>query len=149
MPIMQHSPDSPVALVSQHVEGESIDDVGHSTAATVHLVYDPDDPFAVTTSFETPDGHIRWTFSRTLLSVGVFEPTGDGDVQVWPCLDFEGRAVVLIELHAPVGEVLFQLRAQHLNQFVRQMESVVPPGTESAHLGMDSVIAALLDASAP
>ena len=39
-----------------------------------------------------------WVFARGLLLRGVYEPVGDGDVQVFPSVDAEGRAVVALVL---------------------------------------------------
>ena len=38
---------------------------------------------------------VCWTFARELLLDGQYEPTGDGDVHVWPCLSPRGDAVVI------------------------------------------------------
>ena len=60
--------------------------------------YDPADPLAVTMVLESISGPVRWTFARDLILNTQFEPTGDGDVHVGPCLDTERAAVVIIEL---------------------------------------------------
>ena len=65
---------------------------------------------------------MRWTFGRELLSDGLYEPSGDGDVHVWPCLDSDGRAVVIIELCSPDGEALVQARTSDLSTLRRADE---------------------------
>jgi hypothetical protein len=108
------------------------------------LVYDISDPYAVTLRVDARSGPVTWTFSRDLLAEGLFDPTGDGDVQVWPCLSTEAQAVVVIELHAPSGEALLQTPSRTVQQFVTEMYRVVPAGTESSHLGLDELVEKLL-----
>jgi hypothetical protein len=69
-------------------------------------------------------------------------------VHVWPCLDSEGRAVVIIELCSPDGEALVQARTGDLSTFVERMNKAVETGDESAHLDVDATIAAILAAEA-
>ena len=73
--------------VTRVVTLELIDSTGAATPLETELSYDPRDPFAVTATFLTVAGQVRWTFGRDLLIGGLYEPTGDGDVHVWPCLD--------------------------------------------------------------
>jgi hypothetical protein len=91
---------------------------------------------------------VAWTFGRELLCQGIYEPSGDGDVHVWPCLDADGHAVVIIELSSPDGEALVQTRTGDLRAFVDRMCRAVEPGTESAHIDVDATIAAILEADA-
>jgi hypothetical protein len=64
-------------------------------------------------------------------------------VHVWPCLDSEGHAVVIIELCSPDGEALVQAKTNDLSVFVERMNKAVELGNESAHLDMDATIAAI------
>ena len=110
----------------------------------VDLGYDSSDPYAVTVCFQTGEAPVVWTFARDLLVDGLGEPTGDGDVHVWPSLDDEGHAVVNLELTAPSGDALAELRIDDLADFVDRMHRLVPVGAESGHLDLDAVISALL-----
>jgi len=119
----------------------------------VGLGYDPTDPYAVRFTFGPPSAHpaagVVWTFSRDLLVDGVTTPTGEGDVQVWPCLDVDGRATVVVELRSPSGELALQVLTKDLNEFVRRTLDAVPHGTESDHLdldGADAWLASITDA---
>ena len=134
--------------VSQLVTLELIDATGAGTPLETELSYNPADPFAVTATFMTVAGQVRWTFGRDLLIGGLYEPTGDGDVHVWPCLDGDAHSVVIIELCSPDGEALVQARASELTTFVEKMTSSVAPGAESAHLDVDGAIAAILGEAA-
>ncbi len=108
------------------------------------LSFTATDPYAVTLQVATPTGPVRWTFSRDLLAEGIYEPSGDGDVQVWPCLSTEAEAVVIIELHAPSGDAMLQTPTRAVQAFVTDIYRAVPPGTESAHLRLDDLVAQLL-----
>jgi hypothetical protein len=121
---------------------ELIDADGASTPLETELRYDPHDPYAVTATFLTVAGRVEWTFGRDLLIGGLYEPTGDGDVHVWPCLDGDARSVVIIELCSPDGEALVQARAADVTAFVERMTSSVAPGAESVDI--DAAIAAIL-----
>jgi hypothetical protein len=134
--------------VTQPVTLDLIDPSGASTPIEAELHYDPTDPYAVTTVFLTGHSQVRWTFGRDLLTDGLYEPSGDGDVHVWPCLDTDGHAVVIIELCSPDGEALVQTKTGELHTFVDRMSRAVPPGHESDHIDVDAAISAILTAEA-
>ena len=77
------------------------------------LVFNPSDPYAVSMNIEARSGTVTWTFARELLEQGLYSPSGDGDVQVWPCLSGAGDAVVIIELSSPDGTALLQALLAH------------------------------------
>jgi hypothetical protein len=145
---MDYSMNTAPLIVSQAVTLELIDPTGAATPLEAELQYDPRDPYAVTTVFMTGRSQVRWTFGRDLLASGLYEPSGDGDVHVWPCLDADGHAVVIIELSSPDGEALVQARTGDLSIFVEKMSKAVLPGTESEYLDLDAAITAILEADA-
>jgi hypothetical protein len=145
---MDYSMNMAPATVTQPVRLELIDASGAATPIEAELRYDASDPFAVTTVFMTGHSEVRWTFGRDLLSEGLYEPAGDGDVHVWPCLDTNGHAVVIIELCSPDGEALVQARTGDLRAFVDRMNKAVKPGTESDLLDVDALIASILESDA-
>jgi hypothetical protein len=145
---MDFSMNTAPVIVTQAVTLELIDHSGAATPIEAELQYDPRDPYAVTTVFMTSSSQVRWTFGRELLSEGLYEPSGDGDVHVWPCLDAEGHAVVIIELCSPDGEALVQARTGDLSSFVARMAKAVAPGHESDLLDVDAAITAILEAEA-
>jgi hypothetical protein len=145
---MDYSMNTAPLTVTQPLTLELIDPTGAVTPIEAELHYDPRDPYAVTTVFMTGASNVRWTFGRELLSDGLFEPSGDGDVHVWPCLDSEGHAVVIIELCSPDGEALVQARTGDLSSFVDRMAKAVEPGNESAHVDVDATISAIFAAEA-
>jgi hypothetical protein len=145
---MDFSMNTAPLTVTQPLTLELIDPTGAVTPIDAELHYDPRDPYAVTTVFMTGATQVRWTFGRDLLCEGLYEPSGDGDVHVWPCLDSEGHAVVIIELCSPDGEALVQARTGDLSSFVERMSAAVEPGSESDHLDVDAAINAIFNAEA-
>ena len=142
--MMDYSMNTAPLTVRQALTLELIDSTGAVTPIDAELHYDPRDPYAVTTVFMTGSSQVRWTFGRDLLLEGLYEPSGDGDVHVWPCLDADGHAVVIIELCSPDGEALVQARTGDLSTFVDRMSTAVAPGTESTHVNIDAAITAIL-----
>jgi hypothetical protein len=92
--------------------------------------YNPADPLAVTLVVESIPGPVHWTFARDLILNGLFEPTGDGDVHIWPCLNTEGAGVVIVELDSPDGRTLLQFPARAIHGFVADSLATVPQGAE-------------------
>jgi hypothetical protein len=146
--MMDYSMNTAPLTVTQAVTLELIDPTGAVTPIEAELHYDPRDPYAVTAVFMTGSSAVRWTFGRDLLTAGLYEPSGDGDVHVWPCLDSDGHAVVIIELCSPDGEALVQARTGDLKSFVERMLKTVTPGTESDHLDVDAALTAIFAAEA-
>ena len=118
-------------------------------SATEHLdgefSYDPADPYAVTMKLEARCGSVTWTFARELLAEGVYAPTGDGDVQVWPCLSNTGEAVVIVELCSPDGTALLQTDSRAVQRFITSTYDAVPAGGESSHVSIDDLVTQLLE----
>lgn len=132
--------------VSQTLPLDLVDAEGGTTRLEADFSFDPADPFAVTAVFKTSAGAVSWTFGRELLVVGAFEPTGDGDVHVWPCLAADGAAVVIVELSSPEGEVLVQASSRDIATFVSAMLRSVPLGEESALVDIDAELAGIFAA---
>ena len=135
-------------IVSQVLMLELVDPSGAVAPLETELSYDPADPLAVSATFSTVAGRVRWTFGRDLLIEGLVEPVGDGDVHVWPCVDNDGNSVVIIELCSPDGEALVQGRTADITAFVERMTRSVAPGAEAALLDVDAAIAAIFAADA-
>ena len=110
------------------------------------LVFNVSDPYAVSMNLEARSGTVTWTFARDLLSQGLYSPSGDGDVHVWPCLSGSGDAVVIIELCSPDGTALLQAPSRTVHDFVVRTLEAVPAGQESTHLALDDLISQLLSA---
>lgn len=106
------------------------------------LSYDQSDPFAVSLRLVHGTQDVRWTFARELLAGGLYEPTGEGDVHVWPCLSRDGSSVVMIELTSPDGELLVEASARLVSSFLDEVQQIVPAGTEQ--VDVDALIERLL-----
>lgn len=130
-------------IVSESLLLEFVDGEGSSTPLEAGFEYDPTDPWAVSILFKGEPVPVRWTFSRDLLVEGFYEPTGDGDVHVWPCLNAQGAAVVIIELSSPSGEVLLQAPSRDVSGFVAKMLESVPAGAEAELVDLDAELAAV------
>lgn len=133
--------------VTQSITMDCVDGAGQTMSLEADLGYSPADPYAVTATFRTSGGDVVWTFARELLIGGLSAPAGDGDVHVWPCIDDSGRAIVIIELSSPDGELLVQVPTKDLYRFVNRSLSMVPAGGESDFLDLDLLIHQLTDAA--
>ena len=131
------------ALVTEGVDLSFVDDEGCQANLDSDMVYDHRDPFAMSIVFKTLPA-VTWTFCRELLLTGMYEPTGDGDVHVWPCLSGDGEAVVIFEFCSPDGEVLVQAGQRECARFAERMLASVPQGEEPSHLDLDATIYQLL-----
>ncbi len=134
------------SIIIEQMRMEFVDTEGLSSPLDAELEFNPADPFAVSILFKADPVPVRWTFARELLIEGFYEPTGDGDVHVWPCLSANGRAVVILELVSPSGEVLIQVNSRDLSAFLRRMLTAVPQGSESDLLDFDDELVGLLSA---
>jgi hypothetical protein len=123
---------------------QCVDAVGTMTTVDAALGYDPADPFAVTVTFVTVEGDVVWAFARDLLTRGLSGPAGEGDVHIWPCLDAEGCATVIIELCSPDGELVAQARTLDIYPFLSRTLAAVPAGTEVDRIDLDQLIDQLL-----
>jgi hypothetical protein len=123
------------------VELRTVED--YTIPVPAELSYSTSDPYAVTVSFQLHDRSVPWTFGRDLLSLGLHEPAGEGDVHVFPCLSDDGLAVVTVELCSPHGDALVEIRTQDAADFVERSHALVPPGQEFAHLDVDAAISAI------
>jgi hypothetical protein len=116
------------------------------------LCYQASDPFAVRIAFgdvgaesgavDLDEGGIAWLVSRELMQSGLDQPSGDGDVRIWPA--HGATDVLFLHLRAPSGEALFELSRATVTAFLRQTEALVPSGSESALLDMDDELYVLL-----
>lgn len=119
-----------------------LDAVGGALDLSAEFRYHPEDPLAITLLLTTGLQEVTWVFGRDLLITGRHEPAGEGDVRVWPCLDEDGVAVVVIELLSPDGELATQARSRDIDDFVSAMVAAVPLGAELPDI--DGMVSQLL-----
>ncbi|MBA0049574.1 SsgA family sporulation/cell division regulator [Streptomyces sp. AJS327] len=117
---------------------------GRGVSVPARLSYRTDDPYAVHIAFHigtsTP---VHWTFARELLLEGVFRPTGEGDVRVWPAT-VDGRPLICVVLSSPDGEALLEAPAPAVSAWLERTLRLVEPGTEREELRMEEGLRELL-----
>jgi Streptomyces sporulation and cell division protein, SsgA len=123
--------------------------VGNGPPAVLEseLSYHPNDPLAVTIRLGTAEVGVCWTFARSLLRLGMFEPTGEGDVVIRPGMDDDGHALTCLDLSSPDGVAVLRTRSAGVAEFLRETEQSVPIGRESDHVDIDAVITYLQEES--
>jgi len=108
------------------------------------LHYSAMDPYAVTATFLVGHGfEVAWVLARDLLPDGLHRETGDGDVVLRPSTRAAAPEVELM-LSVRDGHARVTLPAETLAALLRASHHVVPPGTESQHLDLDTAIMRLL-----
>jgi hypothetical protein len=104
------------------------------------LRYDPSDPLAVSLAIGTECGEpVVWVFGRELLSDGVKDCAGEGDITIEPASDIDSRELritlatdCLATMLAPRDEIV---------EFLVETYTVVPSGSE---FDWDAEISSLL-----
>ena len=134
--------------ISQELTFQCLDPRGRALTLVASLGYDPRDPFAVRITFPAPGGGVRWMVCRTTLLRGLTDPAGLGDLHLWPSVDEDGRAVVVLEFRSPHGHLVAQAHSHEVYQFLTRTLAVVPAGTESAFMDLDALVADLLGSEA-
>jgi hypothetical protein len=137
---------SHIASVTAELELRLVVSGGPSLPVVAGLRYDSNDPWAVRVAFQTGgegDGIVEWMFARQLLTDGVAQACGEGDVQVWPSVH-GGERVVNLAMASPSGSARFEIDRDALVEFLQQTYLAVPTGHEADVVDFDSEIALLL-----
>ena len=137
---------SDIASVRTELELRLVVSGGPSLPVVAGLRYDSNDPWAVRVAFHTGgegDGIVEWMFARQLLTDGVAQACGEGDVQVWPSMH-AGERVVNLAMASPSGAARFEIDRDALVEFLQQTYLAVPTGHEAEVVDFDSEIALLL-----
>ena len=137
---------NPIASVSTELELRLVVPGGPSLPVLAGLRYQADDPWAVRVTFQTgegDDGVVEWMFARELLTNGVRETVGEGDVRVWPSVA-DGERVVNLAMASPSGSALFEIDRDALVEFLQQTYLAVPTGSEEDVVDLDAELALLL-----
>jgi hypothetical protein len=127
--------------LSQELVLQCLDAYGRSLDLPASFGYDPSDPWAVWITFRGPRDEVRWAVGRDLLLQGMTDPAGEGDIQLWPSIDENGRAAVVMELCSPDGRLVTQLLTNELYRFLTRTLAAVPLGTE--WIDLDQMVAAI------
>lgn len=135
-------------MVSTEIELVLIVADGPDRPVHAVLSYSHDDPYAVRAAFHTGSSEsVEWTFARSLLSEGVTQPVGVGDVQVWPATG-ELMQMVCLSLSSPSGRAVFEAPLTRVVQFLSQTYSLVPTGCESDYVDVEAELSRILGDSA-
>ena len=112
----------------------------------VELRYDTLDPYAVVAAFRPGrDDCVEWAFSRDLLADGLIGDAGEGDIRIRPSAnDVE---MVVMELHSPSGQAMFEAHSEDLAEFLDQTYEVVMPGNENLWVDIDAELMRLTSMS--
>jgi hypothetical protein len=135
-----------IATITAELELHLVVPGGPSLPVLADLRYESNDPWAVRVAFQTGgegDGVVEWMFARQLLTDGVAQATGEGDVRVWPSLHGTER-VVNLAMASPSGSALFEIDRDALVEFLQQTYVAVPTGHESDSVDLDAELASLL-----
>ena len=119
-----------------------------SVSVLALMDYAAHEPFSVRATFRTSEGDVNWVFARELIAEGLRKPAGDGDIAMWPSKT-DGREVLCISLSSPSGQALMEAPRDSIEEFLARSYTVVPAGSESTLIDMDSLIDRLLEDGGP
>ncbi len=137
---------SHIASVTAEIELRLVVPGGPSLPVVAGLRYDSNDPWAVRVAFHTggdAEGVVEWMFARQLLTDGMGECVGEGDVRVWPGTHGTDR-VINLAMASPSGSALFEIDRDTLVEFLQQTYLSVPTGSEESAVDLDAELALLL-----
>lgn len=141
---MEPKMNRPATMLAMPATLALLVDEGPSTEIEVEFRYDCSDPYAVQLVFVGLEKPTTWIFARALLAGGAIEPTGDGDIHIWPGATEQGESLVLIELATDEEEAILAALSTDIAAFLAKTDERVAPGTESDHYDIDAVIADML-----
>ncbi|MFJ3822279.1 spore wall synthesis regulator SsgD [Streptomyces nodosus] len=131
-------------VIEQSVEARLVAAAPRMQSIPATLHYDRSDPFAVRMTFPAPatlEGvEVCWTFARELLTTGLEEPVGHGDVRVRPY----GYDRTVLEFHAPEGTAVVHVHSSDIRRFLQRTTELVPVGLEHLQRDLDHDLAELL-----
>jgi hypothetical protein len=118
-----------------------------SVPVTASLFYTGDDPYAVRMVFHAgTDEAVQWIFARDLLTAGLTEPAGEGDVLAWPSPSGEASSapVLNIVLSSPYGQAHLQAPMAAMAEFLRRSYDAIPAGREGEFFDIGAELDSLL-----
>ncbi|MFC9330147.1 SsgA family sporulation/cell division regulator [Kitasatospora sp. NPDC057015] len=107
--------------------------------------FDPGTPVIVSVTLTPARGPgVEWRIGRELLHRGLFEESGEGQVQVWPAPGREGGIAFLL-LASRQSSAVLELPVPALADWLEGTYEVVPAQAEAESLDWDGFISGLLD----
>ncbi|NMI54286.1 SsgA family sporulation/cell division regulator [Streptomyces sp. RLB3-17] len=108
------------------------------------LVYEAHDPFAVRIVFHPGVDHsVQWIVARDLLVQGLSQPSGQGDVQIWPTGSGLG-AELNLSLSSESGVAWLTAPFPVVEQWLERTFRLVPAGHEADNFDVDAELSQLL-----
>ncbi|SFR28844.1 Streptomyces sporulation and cell division protein, SsgA [Lentzea waywayandensis] len=99
---------------------------GSTAPVETELLYQSEDPFAVTMKFRSGGSVAIWVMGRDLLAEGMSRRAGDGDVRLRP----HSSRVLVLELVSDRHMTVFRVPAGTLRKFLDATWRLVPAGSE-------------------
>ncbi|MEU1201641.1 SsgA family sporulation/cell division regulator [Streptomyces sp. NPDC005813] len=107
--------------------------------------YTEADPLVVLMELHPAQGGVvPWVLSRDLLFDGTEEPSGMGDVRLWPSIA-HGRRVVHMKLEAHGRSCLLEMDRGRLEEWLLETFDLVHPGTEFHRMDWTAAMASLVE----
>ncbi|GGV41808.1 hypothetical protein GCM10010495_69310 [Kitasatospora herbaricolor] len=109
------------------------------------LRFEPATPMIVSVTLVPTRGPgVVWRIGRELLHQGLFEESGEGQVQVWPAPGREGEAAFLL-LASRRSSAVLELPVTALVNWLEATYAIVSAQAEGESLDWDGFISGLLD----
>ncbi|MFF7443223.1 SsgA family sporulation/cell division regulator [Streptomyces sp. NPDC008122] len=107
--------------------------------------FDASSPMVVSVTLTPWCGQgVTWRIGRELLYRGLYEESGEGDVQVWP-VQGEGRDTAWLLLESRDHGAVFELPVAEVEQWLESTYELVPAESETDALDWDAFLDDLLD----
>jgi len=126
--------------ISHQLQMEIIGETSETTTFTAEWSYTTSRPLEVTATFPAQPESVTWTFSRDMLADGLREPSGHGDIVVWPEHADDTEPMVRIWLRTPGGDAELRAAIADMNRFLTATWQIIPAGAEYDHLDVDTVL---------
>lgn len=131
------------ATVAAEIGLRLVDPEHSGVPLTASLHYRGDDPYAIRMAFHVGTNNpVEWIFARDLLTVGLSQGAGDGDIRLWP--GPVQTDVLNIALSSPGGHAHFEAPLMAVTGFLLRTFEVVPAGREEEFFDVDGELNGLL-----
>ncbi|MDT7788319.1 MAG: hypothetical protein QOF58_6738 [Pseudonocardiales bacterium] len=111
---------------------------GNTAPVETELLYQSEDPYAVTMRFHAGGAVATWIMGRDLLIEGMTTPSGLGDVRLRP----HASRTLVLELISDRHVTVFRLPTGTLRKFLDATYRLVAPGAE--HFDADAFLDTVL-----
>lgn len=104
-----------------------VDDHGFLAKVPLTLMFFKNDPLAIHLTFMDSNGPVPWTTTRELITKGLSEVVGPGDIAFWPISD----GTLGISLVSDEKEALIKVNHAEVKSFLEKTEILLPTGSEA------------------